>query len=248
MNPLLAFQLRRIGRNRQYLLFTVLLPALFTVFFTEIFGGLATTPAGYQREAVQYMVSMMAYGAIGAALGATIRISFDRASGWQRQLRVMPVAQAQVFAVDVAVGALLTLPSLVTVALVGRFVNGVELGLGTWLAMVGVLWAGSIAFVALGLLIGLSLEERAAGGAIGSVGVVLALLGGLMAPVEVFPESLRTVAHAMPSYWYAELGRDIAAGGAPSGQALLVLAAFTTAAGALAVVVARHRPLHAVAG
>ena len=28
------------------------------------------------------MVSMMAYGAIGAALGATIRLSFDRAAGW----------------------------------------------------------------------------------------------------------------------------------------------------------------------
>jgi ABC-2 type transport system permease protein len=248
MNPLLAFQLRRIGRNRQYLLFTILLPALFTVFFTEIFGGLATGPAGYQREAVQYMVSMMAYGAIGAALGATIRISFDRASGWQRQLRVTPLPQTQVFAVDVAVGALLTLPSLVTVALVGRFVNGVELGLGTWLAMVGVLWAGSIAFVALGLLIGLSLDERAAGGAMSFVGVVLALLGGLLAPVEVFPESLRTVARATPSYWYAELGRDVAAGSAPSGEAVLVIAAFTVVFGALSVLVARRRPLYAVAG
>ena len=45
-DPLLAFQLRRIGRNRQYLVFTVLLPALFTVFFTEIFGGLATARPG----------------------------------------------------------------------------------------------------------------------------------------------------------------------------------------------------------
>jgi ABC-2 type transport system permease protein len=248
VSPLLVFQLRRIGRNRQYLLFTILLPALFTVFFTEIFGGLATGPAEYQREAVQYMVSMMAYGAIGAALGATIRISFDRASGWQRQLRVTPVAQAQVFAVDVAVGALLTLPSLVTVALVGRFVNDVQLGLGTWVAMVGVLWAGSIAFVALGLFIGLSLDERAAGGAMSFVGVVLALLGGLLAPVEVFPESLRTVAHAMPSYWYAQLGRDVAAAGAPSGQGVLVLAGFTAVFAALAVVVARRRPLYAVAG
>ena len=248
MNPLLAFQLRRIGRNRQYLLFTVLLPALFTVFFTEIFGGLATTPAGYQREAVQYMVSMMAYGAIGAALGATIRISFDRASGWQRQLRVMPVAQAQVFAVDVAVGALLTLPSLVTVALVGRFVNDVQLGLGTWVAMVGVLWAGSIAFVALGLLIGLSLDERAAGGAMSFVGVVLALLGGLLAPVEVFPESLRTVARAMPSYWYAQLGRDVAGGSGPAVEAVLAVLAFTAAFAGLAVLVARRRPLYAVAG
>jgi ABC-2 type transport system permease protein len=248
MSPLLVFQLRRIGRNRQYLVFTILLPALFTVFFTEIFGGLAASPAGYQREAVQYMVSMMAYGAIGAALGATIRISFDRASGWVRQLRVTPVAQAEVFAVDVVVGALLTLPSLVTVALVGRFVNDVQLGLGTWLAMVGVLWVGSIAFVALGLLIGLSLTERGAGGAMSFVGVVLALLGGLLAPVEVFPESLRTVAHAMPSYWYAQLGRDVAGGSGPAAQAVLAMVAFTTAFAALAVLVARRRPLYAVAG
>ena len=248
MNPLFAFQLRRIGRNRQYLLFTVLLPALFTIFFTKIFGGLASGPVEYQREAALYMVSMMAYGGLGAALGATIRISFDRASGWLRQLRVTPVPQSQVFAVDVAVGALLTLPSLVVVALVGRFVNDVQLGLGTWLALVGVLWAGSIAFVALGLLVGLALDERAAGGAIGFVGVVLAALGGLLAPVEVFPDSMRTLAHAMPSYWYAQLGRDVAAGGAPSATAVLALAAFTAGFAALAVVVARRRPLYAVAG
>ena len=38
---------------------------------------------------------------LGAALGATIRISFDRASGWLRQLRMTPVPQTQIFAVDV---------------------------------------------------------------------------------------------------------------------------------------------------
>ena len=45
MNPLFAFQLRRVGRNRQYLFFTVLLPALFTIFFTKIFGGQAGNAA-----------------------------------------------------------------------------------------------------------------------------------------------------------------------------------------------------------
>ena len=248
MTPLLVFQLRRVGRNRQFLIFTVLLPALFTVFFTKIFGGQAPDAVRYQEFAGYYMVSMMAYGGLGAALGATIRISFDRASGWLRQLRITPVDQTQIFAVDVAVGALLTLPSLVVVALVGRFVNDVQLSLGTWVALVGVLWAGSIAFVAFGLLIGLSLDEKAAGGAIGFVGVVLAALGGLWVPVEVFPETMRTVAHAMPSFWYAELGRDVAAGGAPSGQAVLVLAGFTAAFAVLAVLVARRRPLYAVAG
>jgi ABC-2 type transport system permease protein len=248
MNPLFAFQLRRVGRNRQYLIFTVVLPALFTIFFTKIFGGMASGPVEYQRQAALSMVSMMAYGGLGAALGATIRISFDRASGWLRQLRVTPVPQTQVLAVDVAVGALLTLPSLVVVALVGRFVNDVQLGLGQWLALVGVLWAGAITFVALGILLGLALEERAAGGAMGFVGVVLATLGGLWAPVEVFPDSLRAIAHAMPSYWYAQLGRDVAAGAAPSGTAALVLVGFTAAFAVLAGAVARHRPLHAVAG
>jgi ABC-2 type transport system permease protein len=248
MNPLFAFQLRRVGRNRQFLFFTVLLPALFTVFFTKIFGGQAANAADYQDSAATFMVSMMAYGAIGAALGATIRISFDRASGWLRQLRVTPVPQTQIVAVDIAVGALLTLPSLLVVALVGRFVNGVQLGLGTWLGLVGVLWVGSVAFVALGLLLGLSLDEKAAGGAMGLVSVVLATLGGLWVPVQVFPESMQVLARFLPSYWYAELGRDVAAGSPPTVVAVLALVGFTAAFAALAVLVARRRPMYAVAG
>ena len=248
MTTLFAFQVRRVARNRQFLFFTVLLPALFTIFFTKIFGGQAANAADYQDVAAGFMVSMMAYGAIGAALGATIRISFDRASGWLRQLRVTPVPQTHVVAVDVAVGALLTLPSLLVVALVGRFVNGVELGLGTWFGLVGVLWIGSVAFVALGLLLGLSLDEKAAGGAMGLVSVVLATLGGLWVPVEVFPESLQVLARFLPSYWYAELGRDVAAGTPPAPVAVLALVGFTAVFAALAVLVARRRPLYAVAG
>ena len=248
MTRLLAFQLRRVGRNRQFLFFTVLLPALFTIFFTKIFGGQAGSSADYQDVATSFMVSMMAYGAIGAALGATIRISFDRASGWVRQLRVTPVPQTQIVAVDIAVGALLTLPSLLVVALVGRFINGVQLGLGTWFGLVGVLWVGSVAFVALGLLLGLSLDEKAAGGAIGLASVVLATLGGLWVPVEVFPESMQVLAHFLPSYWYAELGRDVAAGSAPSLATIGALVGFTALFAVLAVGVARRRPLYAVSG
>jgi ABC-2 type transport system permease protein len=248
MTALLLFQLRRVGRNKQYLFFTVLLPALFTIFFTKIFGAQATSAARYQDYAGDYMVSMMAYGALGAALGATIRLSFDRASGWLRQLRIMPVPPWSVLAVDVVVGALLALPSLLVVALVGRFVNDVSLPLFTWVALVATLWAGSVAFVALGLLIGLALDEKAAGGAIGILGVVLAALGGLWVPVAVFPESLRAVAHAMPSYWYAELGRDVAAGSAPDAGAVLAVVGFAALFAVLATLVGRRRPLHAVSG
>jgi ABC-2 type transport system permease protein len=246
MTDLLFFQLRRVGRNRQYLFFTVVLPALFTVFFTKIIGG-QVSASDYQDVAGATMISMMAYGAIGAALGATIRIAFDRSSGWLRQLRVLPVPPGSVLAVDVLVGALLVLPGLVVVALVGRFVNDVQFGLGTWLALLGALWAGSVVFVVLGVAVGLALDAQAAGAAIGILGAILAALGGLWFPVELFPSGLAAVAHALPSYWYAELGRDVAAGSAP-GTAVLMLAAFGALFSVAALVVGRRRPLLAVAG
>ncbi|MCW2577569.1 MAG: transporter permease [Modestobacter sp.] len=246
MTDLLLFQLRRVGRNRQYLFFTVLLPALFTIFFTKVIGG--QVPAGdYQDVAAATMISMMAYGAIGAALGATIRLAFDRSSGWLRQLRVTPVPTGAVLGVDVLVGAALVLPSLVVVALVGRFVNGVQFGSGTWLALVAVLWAGSVVFVGFGLAVGLLLDAQAAGAAIGILGTVLAALGGLWFPVETFPAGMVGLAHAMPSYWYAELGRDVAAG-TPSVLPVLMLIGYGVVFAIAALLAAQRRPLHAVAG
>ena len=247
MTALFVFQLRRVLRSWQYLFFTVLLPALFTVFFTRIFGGQAASPAEYQVYARDYMVSMMCYGGLGAALGATIRLSFDRASGWLRQLRVLPVPGRTVVAVDIAVGMVLVLPSLVVVALVGRFVNDVQLGPGTWGTLLGALWLGSAAFVALGLLLGLALETQATGAAIGILSVVLAALGGLWIPVWIFPDGLQAVARVTPSYWYGEVGRDVVTGGSPV-PAALVLAGFALLFAAAAVGVGARRPLHAVAG
>ena len=54
MSPLFVFQVRRVARNRQYLVFTVVLPALFPIFFTKIFGGMASGPGEYQRQAALY--------------------------------------------------------------------------------------------------------------------------------------------------------------------------------------------------
>ena len=248
MTDLLLFQLHRVGRNRQYVFFTIVLPALFTILFTQVFGARAAEAGGQQDYARLYMVSMMGYGAIGAALGATIRLAFDRSTGWLRQLRVLPVPPGTAVAVDVGVGALLVLPSLVVVALVGRFVNGVELSPARWLALIAVLWAGSVVFVALGIGLGMALDSQAAGAAMGILGTALAALGGLWWPVEILPDGLVTLAHAMPSYWYAQLGRDVVAGNAPSAQAVLVLVGFTAVFATAALLVARRRPLHAVAG
>jgi ABC-2 type transport system permease protein len=111
-----------------------------------------------------------------------------------------------------------------------------------------VLWAGSVVFVALGLALGLALDAQAAGAAISILGTALAALGGLWWPVEILPDGLVSLARAMPSYWFAQLGRDVVEGRPPSVGGMLVLAGFTAAFAVLAVGVARRRPLHAVAG
>ena len=195
------------------------------------------------------MVSMMAYGAIGAALGATIRISFDRASGWLRQLRVTPVPQTQVVAVDVAVGALLTLPSLLVVALVGRFVNGVELG-ARHLARAGRGPLGRLDRVrrARPAARARPSTRRPPAGPWASSASSSRRSAGCGCRSRCSPSRMQVLAHALPSYWYAELGRDVAAGAAPSATAVLALVGFTAVFAVLAVVVARRRPLYAVAG
>jgi ABC-2 type transport system permease protein len=78
--------------------------------------------------------------------------------------------------------------------------------------------------------------------------VVLATLGGLWVPVEIFPESMQLLARFMPSYWYAELARDVAAGSPPAVIAVLALVGFAAVFSVLAVAVGRRRPLYAVSG
>lgn len=55
------------------------------------------------------------------------------------------------------------------------------------------------------MLLGALLDNDAAAGGLGvGVGLVLAALGGSMFPLELFPDSLRTVAHVTPHAWAYE--------------------------------------------
>ena len=59
----------------------------------------------------------------------------------------------------------------------------------------------------LGIVIGLWVKADAVPGLTTLVLLVLAMLGGLWFPVQIMPSVMQTVAHTLPSYWLAELGR-----------------------------------------
>lgn len=55
------------------------------------------------------------------------------------------------------------------------------------------------------MVLGSLVDNDAAAGGVGvGVGLVLGALGGAMYPIELFPDTLRTVAHATPHAWAAE--------------------------------------------
>ena len=232
---LIRLDLRRAFRNRRYLLFTIGIPVVFYLLYTNVLGRGQNANASIDGTTwgAYFMVSMAAYGAMGAALTTSRIVAGERSAGWTRQLRVMPLGPGAYLAAKLVVSFVTTIPSIVLVGLVGIAANGVSLGAASWVELLVALTLGSLPFAALGLLIGYVLDADGAQGGFTIAYFTLAILGGLWVPVSSFPDALATIAHVLPSYHFADLGWRALAGLGPDPVDLLVLAAYTVAIGAL---------------
>jgi ABC-2 type transport system permease protein len=239
VGPFLAYlrlEIRRSLRNRRYLVFTIVFPVLLYVMYTAI------VPTGEDPGAtldgltwpVYFLVSMAAYGAIGAAMSQAVPVATERRQGWARQLRVTPLPGLGYVGAKVASAVLLTVPALVLVGAAGMLVNHVDLPVGRWIATVAALAIGSIPFAALGLLIGYVLDVESAQGGMVLSYFALAIFGGLFTPLPMLPEGIATIGRVLPSSHFASLGRSVVAGRLPDPVDVLVLAAWAVALGALA--------------
>ena len=143
MNPLLVFQLRRVARNRQYLVLHGVLPAASPIFFTKIFGAGADPPPRATRTSPA--PHGLDDGLRGDRRGLWARPSgrrSHRASGWLRQLRVTPVPQSDVVAGSTSPSApCWRCPACWWWPSSAGSHHGVPAPVGTWLALIGVLWA-----------------------------------------------------------------------------------------------------------
>ena len=221
----LALEIRRAARNRRYLVFAIGFPVVFYLLYTGVLTG-KNAPANPAWNAF-FLVSMVAYGMIGASLSNAIPISQERASGWTRQLRITPLPASAWIATKLVVAYLTSLPALVLVSLAAVAINHVTLAPATWATIAVSLALGVLPFAGLGLLIGFTFEASAAQGAVTTSYIGLAILGGLWAPVSTFPDTLATIARIMPTYHFANLGWAAVAGFAPDLEDVLVLVAWS---------------------
>ncbi|GAA1379318.1 MULTISPECIES: ABC transporter permease [Catellatospora] len=232
MRAYLVFELRRLIREPRMAIFTVVLPVL--IYTISSGSSEEAGQVGGVDVAAYLMVSMAAYGALVGALSVGIAVSQERANGWLRQLRITPLSPAQVVAVKALLASLLAIPPVVSVGLVAAFAHGVSFSAGQWVALVVLMWLGSLPFAAFGLALGFTLPPQLTQ-PVSMLGVFgLAFLGGLFVPVAVMPHVLASIATWLPSNRFAELGWSVVAGQAPPVGGVAILAAWALVFGALA--------------
>jgi ABC-2 type transport system permease protein len=230
--PYLRLELRRMLRNRRYILFVFAVPIAFYLLFTAVYGDDA--PRGGVTAAAYLMVSMATYSAMLAATAANgPRLATERATGWTTQLRATPLPAWAYVATKAISAMVITIPAIALIAVIAGVHSGVHLSAGGWAQLGVTMWLGAWAFAALGLCLGYLLDADTAQGATMLLLLALAMLGGIFVPVEVMPDAMRAIAPALPSYRLADLGWRAVAGQAPLLTDGLVLAGYTAVLGGL---------------
>ena len=241
----LGLELSRTLRDGRYLLLAVIAPVGFYLLFSAVFSNATGPNTTFGLPAAkEIMVAMATFGAMWAALSATApRLARDREGGWSDYLATTPLRAGQVLAGRIIAGLVVALPAVVAVGIAAVAAHGVSLPAGRWAADLGLLWIGTLPFVALGIAIGSLASSTVAFAASTGLWFAFAALGGLWVPPGQLSAGLRDFAEALPSYNQAALGWHVTSGTAPTVTNLLVLVAWTVGL-ALLPVVARAGSWH----
>lgn len=222
---------RTTFRNVQFITFTVALPVVMFLLFNDLYGSQVS---GGMNVGAYLMVSMASYGGIGATISAGARIALERQTGWNRQLRLSALTPRGYVVAKAAVSLLVALPAIVLVFITGAAFGSADLTAGQWLESGLALWLALIPFGVLGLVIGFVATVDSAQPLSMLTYMALAILGGLWFPVEQFPAFLQHLAKALPSYWAADIARQLLAHGTIPLTGVAVLAGWTIGLSAIA--------------
>lgn len=240
MIRLLWLEARRGLRDVRYLVLAVVTPVGFYLLFTALFGSRGEMAEGLPQP-VELMIAMAVYGGMWAVFSATgPRIAHERDLGWQPQLRMIPISAREVIAARVIGSMALALPAMVLVGVTATFARGIRLPAGEWLAMLAVLWVGTLPLALLGFGIGYLVPGDTAYGVVMALYFALGALGGLWMPMAMLPSTLQTIGHALPTNRIADLGWKIAAGQTPTAASVAVLTAWTAGFALLALLAYRR--------
>lgn len=237
----LRLEVVRLLRSRQFHILALALPVGLYLVLTQ--PGLGRQPdalTGGMTWKTYAMVSMAVLGALGAGLAASgSRLAAERDGGWVRTLTVAHLPRLYMLAGRVVVGVVTAGIPILLVLGVAVLVHGVGLAPGRWLQLIASLWIGAVPFALLGVVVGLVSGRNVAVVVVPGLYVGLAVVGGLIQPIETLPAVVATMGHVLPSFLVGDLGWQAILGRSPSAQDITLLAAESLAFGSFVVWIPR---------
>jgi len=219
------FEMLRTLRNRRFLLFSLIFPLILYYVVAGPHRNVSNFDGSGIPLPVYYMVGMAAFGTMATMLSCGARIAAERSVGWNRQLRITPLAPSAYFFAKVLTAYMMAAISLAVLYAAGLSL-GVSLSASSWLEMTGLLLLGLVPFAALGIAIGHLLTPDSIGSALGGSISLLALLGGVWFPLANHG-FLLDLERFVPSYWLVRASHVVLGGPAWPARGWIVMGAWT---------------------
>ncbi|ANS76573.1 ABC transporter permease [Paenibacillus yonginensis] len=218
-------EILRTLRNRRFVIFALLMPALFYFIFTSVVGD-AMQIGGIEWKAY-YLMSMTVYGVLGSSITSlSSRLAAERASGYNRLLRITPLSSSVYVASKMVSTSVINAGIILFMFLLGSLFKGVVMSWEQWLFCGLWIWAGALPFMALGTLLGQLRNTDAVQVVSQLVYMGISILGGLWFPKQAMSPVLQRIMELMPSYRFGSGAWGLAAGHGVSGSSLLTLAVY----------------------
>ena len=204
LNPtFVRLEISRLVHNRQFLIFTLLLPAVLYLALFKQGNSAGDASLAHGNFAAWMMLGVAVYGAAAASTSTAAAISIERSSGWMRSLRLTPVSPVAYVVMKALVSMVVAGLPVAVVAGLGA-ATGVQAEPAVWIIGLLVAWIGSLVFAVLGLAIGLSFRPEIVMHMPGLTMTALAFIGNLFIPLS---GTMLTISSFTPMYGVAVLAR-----------------------------------------
>lgn len=217
-------------RQPAYVIPTLTFPLVFYVMFGIVFGG--KQAIGAVNLATYLLATYSTFGVMGASMfGFAIGVAMERGYGWLQVKRASPMPPLAYFAAKAVMSTIFSAILVSALYVLGIAFGGVHLPLVNFLALAGTVITGSIAFCAMGLVIGCYSAPNVVPGVVNLLFLPMSFCSGLWMPLQVLPRVLQHAAPFLPPYHLAQLALRLV-GFESSGAAwqhVAALAAFTVA-------------------
>ena len=237
MTSLMKVEIIQMKRQAVYYLLSIGLPSVFYLIFSGMMSGSDIPEIALQA----YLFAMTLFSIMSSAFfSIPSTLESDKTNNWQKLIQHSPVSMVEYYLIKVVGLFVDFLLSIVVVFTVGHVVRHVNMPLQDWILAAFLLILGSLAFVAIGLVLTLlpSSQLMSVVGTLLYMG--LAVMGGLWMPISLFPEWMQAIGKCLPTYQLMELIKTFLNKGRVNSFASLYLALFTLVLFALVIIYRRH--------